>query len=187
MIARITGTIISSTDKYLVVETHGLGYRVFVTAETLLKYKTATEISLWTTHIVREDSQELFGFETVLDQELFELLLNVSGIGPKSALGVMNVATLGTIARAVNTNDVSYLTKISGIGKKTAEKIILELRDKLPDMVANEFDASTHDVLDALIALGYTESSARDVVHSLDGSQDTQSKIREALRLLNKK
>jgi len=187
MIARIKGTIVNSTDKYLIIETHGLGYRVFVTAETLLKHVNSAEVSLWTTHIVREDSQELFGFETVADQELFELLLNVSGIGPKSALGVMNVATLGTIARAVNSNDVSYLTKISGIGKKTAEKIILELRDKLPDMVANEFDSSTHDVLDALIALGYTESSARDVIHTIDGTQDTQTKIREALRMLNKK
>ena len=186
MIARITGTVIATTDKYIILETQGIGYRVFATAETLLKHKVSSEVSLWTTHIVREDSQELFGFETTTDQELFELLLNVSGIGPKSALGVMNVATIGTIARAVNMNDVSYLTKISGIGKKTAEKIILELRDKLPDMVANELDESTNDVLDALVALGYAEGIARDAVRTLDTSLDTQSKIREALRSLNK-
>ena len=185
MIARITGTIISSTDKYLIIETHGIGYQVFATAETLLKHKNMTEISLWTNHIVREDAEELYGFETTADQLLFELLLGVSGIGPKSALGVMNVATIGTIARAVNMNDVSYLTKISGIGKKTAEKIILELRDKLPEIALNELDASTHDVLDALVALGYSETAARDVIRSLDTLMDTQTKIREALRLLN--
>lgn len=186
MIARISGIIISTTDKYMIIETGGIGYRVFATAETLLRYQPESTLSLWTTHIIREDTQDLYGFENTADQELFELLLNVSGIGPRSALGVMNVATLGTIARAVSMNDVSYLTKISGIGKKTAEKIILELRDKLPEISASDIDPSTHDVLDALIALGYTEHAARDIVRSLDPTLDTQARIREALKLLNR-
>ncbi len=185
MIARITGTIINSTDRYVILETGGIGYRVFATAETLLKHAHASEVSLWTAHIVREDAEELYGFETTSDLDLFELLLGVSGIGPRSALGIMNIATIGTIARAVNTNDVSYLTKVSGIGKKTAEKIIIELRDKLPALYTNDIDESMHDVLDALVALGYTESKSRDTIRSLDGSLDTQTKIREALRLLN--
>ncbi len=187
MIARITGTILALNDRFAVIETNGIGYRVFATAETLLKHKASEVISLWTVHIVREDAQELYGFETTADQDLFELLLGVSGIGPKSALSVMNVATIGTISRAVTMNDVSYLTKISGIGKKTAEKIILELRDKLPELHASELDASSHDVIDALVALGYSESAARDVMRTLDASLDTQTKIRAGLKMLNGK
>ena len=98
----------------------------------------------------------------------------------------MNVATIGTIARAINTNDVGYLTKISGIGKKTAEKIIIELRDKLPAIMESSDTSSSHDVIDALVALGYSESKSREAARSLDPSLDTQTKIREALRLLNK-
>lgn len=186
MIAHLTGTILTLTDKYLILETHSIGYRVFATSETLLKHKTGETISLWIAHIIREDAQDLYGFENQNDQDLFELLRSVSGIGPKSALGVMNVATIGTIARAINTNDVGYLTKISGIGKKTAEKIIIELRDKLPAIMGPSDTSSSHDVIDALIALGYSESQARDVCRSLDPNLDTQTKIREALRLLNK-
>lgn len=184
MIARISGTVIVANDKYIIIETGGIGYRVFATAESLVKYKIGDEAKLWTTHIIREDADDLYGFETTNDQDLFELLLGVSGIGPKSALGVMNVATVGTIARAVNTNDVSYLTKISGIGKKTAEKIIIELRDKLPGIYTDTMDTANHDVLDALVALGYSESKARETVRGLDGAMTTQEKIREALRVL---
>lgn len=97
----------------------------------------------------------------------------------------MNVATLGTIARAVHTNDVGYLTKISGIGKKTAEKIILELRDKLPAHDITADDSSSRDVIDALIALGYSESQARETLRGLESRLDTQTKIRESLKLLS--
>ena len=186
MIARISGTLVSTTDKYVLVETGGITYRIFATAETLLKHAKSSEITLWTAHIIREDAQELYGFETTSDQDLFELLLGVSGIGPKSALGVMNVATVGTIARAVHTNDVSYLTKISGIGRKTAEKIILELRDKLPAMTSEGQSPSSHDAIDALVALGYSEALARETLRSIDGDLDTHAKIREALRMIGK-
>ncbi len=186
MIAHITGTILVITDKYLILETSGIGYRIFATAETLVKRHPGENISLWIAHIIREDTQDLYGFEHQSDQDLFELLRSVSGIGPRSALGVMNVATLGTIVRAINTNDVGYLTKISGIGKKTAEKIIIELRDKLPAIMESGDNTSTHDVIDALVALGYSEPKAREASRSLDHTLDTQTKIREALKVLNK-
>ena len=186
MISHISGSVIAANDKYLVVSVSGLGYRVFATAETLVTQKIGDSVSLWTAHIVREDSEELFGFTTIADLDLFEMLTTISGIGPKSALGIMNVATGGTIARAVNSNDISYLTKISGIGKKTAEKIIMELRDKLHTIVTDDVGASNHDALDALIALGYSESSAREAVRNLDPNLDMQTKIREGLKQLNK-
>lgn len=186
MIARITGTIVITTDKYLILETGGIGYQLFTPSETLLKHKAGGGLALWTTDIIREDTHDLYGFESLESKDLFDLLLTISGIGPRSALGIMNVATIGTIARAVNTNDVSYLTKISGIGKKTAEKIILELRDKLPTLESDTMPSIDHDAIDALIALGYSESSAREAVRSLNPELDTQTKIKEALRLLNK-
>ncbi len=184
MIAHITGTILALNDRFIIVQTNGIGYRIFAPAETLVKHTINETISLWINHIVREDTEELFGFETIRDQNLFELLLGVSGIGPKSALGIMNVATIGTIARAIHTNDVSYLTKISGIGKKTAEKIILELRDKIHAIHIEHVDETMHDVIDALIALGYAESKVRDVVRLLDTGNDMNTNIREALKKL---
>lgn len=187
MIARITGTVIRTHEKSLFIETYGIAYEVFVTAELLLRFPVGKNITLWTSHIIREDTQDLYGFEKLEDQELFELLLNVSGIGPRSALGVMNVATLGTIARAIHTRDVGYLTKISGIGKKTAEKIILELRDKLPHSEHDTLGTEHHDTLDALVALGYSESQAREALRDINPEQDTQTKIREALRILSER
>lgn len=187
MIARISGLVVNTTDKHILIETHGITYRVFATAETLLKNAPGTSISLWTSHVIREDAQELFGFETIADQDLFELLRGVSGIGPRSALAVMNVATIGTISRAVHTNDVSYLTKISGIGKKTAEKIIIELRDKLPAVDVSDGTPSSHDAIDALIALGYSEGESREALRNLDAHLDTQTKIREALKSIAKR
>lgn len=187
MIASLSGTLLAITDKYLIIEVAGIGYRVFVTAETLLKHAVGSSLFLWTAHIVREDAAELYGFENMEDQDLFEMLRSVSGIGPRSALGVMNVATRGTIARAVHTNDVGYLTKISGIGKKTAEKIILELRDKLDHDTSDDSLSGAHnDTIDALIALGYSEAQSREALRGLDPALDTQTKIREALRMLGK-
>lgn len=186
MIARITGIVISATDKHILIETHGIAYRVFATAGTLLVVRPGEELTLWTSHIIREDAQELFGFESVADYDLFELLRSVSGIGPRSALAVMNVATMGTIARAVHTNDVSYLTKISGIGKKTAEKIIIELRDKLPASEFTDSTPSSHDAIDALIALGYHEGESREALRGIDPTVDTQTKIREALKKISR-
>lgn len=184
MIAYIRGSLLANNDKYLIIETGGIGYRVFVTAETLVKYPVGSLVTLWINHIVREDAEELYGFETTADQNLFELLLGVSGIGPRSALGIMNVATIGTIARAIGNNDVSYLTKISGIGKKTAEKIILELRDKIHTLHTEDTHEGLRDVIDALVALGYHESKVRDVVRLLDTTDDTQTAIRNALKKL---
>lgn len=185
MIAYITGTILTLSDKYMIVTTGGIGYRIFATTETLMRHSLGATISLWIAHIVREDSQDLYGFEHQSDQDLFELLRGVSGIGPKSALGVMNVATAGTIARAITHNDVGYLTKISGIGKKTAEKIIIELRDKMHTFSTDQDHSSFSDVIDALIALGYSESQARDASRGLDPNLDTQIHIREALKKLS--
>src|SRR3989344_8302402 len=140
MIGSIKGKIILKTEKFLIVETSGVGYKISVSPDVLSKTKktgeparAGGEISLWIHTHVREDAFDLYGFLDRQELEFFEMLINVSGIGPKGALVILGVATINTLKRAISTGDIGYLTKISGIGKKTAEKIVIELRDKLAE------------------------------------------------------
>src|SRR3989344_8413746 len=131
MISYVSGTVIEKSTRFVVVDVGGVGYRVFVTEDTLRLLKIGVAATLKTHHSVREDTEELFGFLDEEDLKLFELLLGVPGIGPKTALNILNVATPETLRRSIISNETAYLTKISGIGKKTAEKIVLELKEKL--------------------------------------------------------
>ena len=189
MIAKITGKIAHIDLKYLIVDTNGIGYKVFATSETLEKTgEIGEEISLWIHHVVREDSEELFGFLTRDSLGLFELLISISGIGPKTALGILNTTTVDTIREAVGTGDISYLTKISGIGKKMAEKIVIELRDKLGGM-ETEITTSVKDsavAVDALKSLGYSEREAREAVKKIGKTATgTQDIVKAALKNLS--
>jgi len=135
MIGSLKGKIVLKTDKSLIIETGGVGYKVSVSPDVLSKTsKIGDEVFLFIHTHVREDALDLYGFLNLEDLNFFEMLLNVSGIGPRSALAILGVATIETLRRAIGTGDTSYLTKISGIGRKTAEKIVIELRDK----IANE-------------------------------------------------
>lgn len=189
MIAKLTGKIAHIDIKYIVVDANGIGYKVWVTNETLEKSGDLGEdISLWTHHAVREDSEDLFGFPLRETLEIFELLITISGIGPKTALGILNTTTIDTIREAVETGDISYLTKISGIGKKIAEKIILELRDKLganpKDYVGTNKDGAV--AIDALISLGYSEREARDAIKKVGKEvSGTQDIVKAALKNLS--
>jgi Holliday junction DNA helicase RuvA len=131
MIARIEGTIIHTTDKFFVIDVSGVGYKVFITTDTVGAYGMGDAVALWTYTAVRENSLDLYGFGSIDELSFFELLLDVSGIGPKSALSILTVASIDTLKKAIATGDTSYLNKVSGIGRKTADKIVLELRDKL--------------------------------------------------------
>ena len=151
MIGSIRGKITLKTDKFLIVETSGVGYKVSVSPDVLSKTKKAGEETvLWIHTHVREDAIDLYGFPERKELEFFEMLINVSGIGPKGALSILGVASMDTLEKAVQTGDIAYLTKISGIGKKTAEKIVIELRDKLGE---KEGDGSLQGEMDALEAL----------------------------------
>ena len=132
MIGSIKGKIILKTNKFLIVETAGVGYKINVSPDTLSKLKEINEnILLWIHTHVREDILDLYGFLDQQELEFFEMLINVSGIGPKGALSILGIASIETMKKAIGTGDTAYLTKISGIGRKTAEKIIIELRDKI--------------------------------------------------------
>ncbi|MDZ4284431.1 MAG: Holliday junction branch migration protein RuvA, partial [Patescibacteria group bacterium] len=144
------------------------------------------EVSLWTHLVVRDDALELFGFRERDELSLFERLISVSGIGPKSALAILDLAPVETLRSAIARGDTSYLTKVSGIGKKTAQKIVLELRDSLAS--AREADSAGEDygdVIDALTTLGYSAREAREALKKMPPSTaDTSERIKAALKTL---
>ena len=185
MIASISGTILAKGDRFLVIETGGLGYRVFATTAMLDSAQDDGNIKLFTYHHVSETASDLFGFPTLTEVEFFEMLLSVSGIGPRTALSVMNVARLPDLKTAILKNDASLLTAVSGIGKKTAERIVLELRGKIEagssvDAAGTEEDAT---VIDALVALGYSRAHARDAMQKLPPEvHGVSDRVREALK-----
>lgn len=189
MIGSLKGEIILKTDKFLILGTDsGVGYKVNVSPENfLISKKEGDSIFLWIHTHVREDAMELFGFLDYKELVLFEMLISVSGIGPRSALIILSVATVDTLARAISTGDISYLTKISGIGKKTAEKIILELRDKLDVTDEGGSLKDELDALEALKSLGYSQGEAREALKKVPANVDTNTKVREALKILGGK
>ncbi|MEI6316604.1 MAG: Holliday junction branch migration protein RuvA [bacterium] len=192
MIARLTGTIIDIGEKFVVIDVHGVGYKVACANDTLQKLSIDTQTSLHTYLAVREDALDLYGFASMQEKNFFELLISVSGIGPKGALGILSATSIDTLAHAIGTGDTSYLTKVSGIGRKTAEKIVIELRDK---MHAHTNDTETpaslrseSDIIEALKALGYSQNESREALKEISQSVvGTNARIKEALKILGKR
>jgi holliday junction DNA helicase RuvA len=189
MIAHLSGTLIDTDERFLVLSVSGIGYKVFTTAETIAKARKLEALSLWTHQVVREDALDLYGFFTKEERSFFELLISVSGIGPKSALGVLNVATIPSLRKAIASGETGHLTKVSGIGKKMADKIVLELKGKLGvDDEADEIALRDEvDTLEALKALGYKHHEAREALKELPASIiDTGERVKAALKILGK-
>jgi len=185
MIGSINGKITLKTEKYVIVETNGVGYKINVSPDTISKIKVDSML-FWTLLHVREDALDLYGFLDRKELEFFEMLIGVSGIGPKGALTILGIASIDTLRKAISTSDTTYLTKISGIGKKTAEKIVIELRDKMGETRKGESLQGELDALEALKSLGYSQSQARDVLKKISPTVDVNTKIREALKMLGK-
>ncbi len=192
MIAHLEGTIIHKTEKFVVIDVAGVGYKVFITLDTIASLDKDMEASFWIYTAVRENSLDLYGFPTIEEMSFFELLLDVSGIGPKSALGILAVASIDTLKKAIATGDTGYLNKVSGIGRKTAEKIVIELRDKLKAHIGEDGVPSSlrgeSDIVEALKSLGYSQNEARDVLRQIPSEiQGTNARIKQALKILGGK
>lgn len=170
MIASIRGIVNAKTTSQLVVDVGGVGYLINVTANTAAKHSIGNEISLFTAMIVREDAMNLFGFNSALEQELFDLLRSVTGVGPKSALAILGALSTAEIASAVALDNDSAFKAVSGIGPKTAKLITVTLAGKLSHLVLVHPDDSTSDqadfgsVVEALVSLGWPERSAQEAV-----------------------
>ena len=189
MISLLDGIIELKTEKFAVINVRGIGYRVFLGADSLQRIpEKGGSVKIWIHHHVREDSQELYGFRYYAELELFEMLIGISGIGPKGALGVMAIAPADTLKKAIAAGDTSYLTRVSGIGKKMAEKIVLELKDKMAgkgvSVEAPELKDEA-DAIDALVALGYSQREARDALTGVSAKgMSLERRVGEALKQL---
>lgn len=191
MIAHLSGTILSIKNIYIVLDVHGVGYKVFCPQRILQTIKQGEELSLHTHLAVREDAMDLFGFPTQDELELFTLLIGVNGIGPRSALGIIGLESIEKLLSAIAHADIGYLTKVSGVGKKSAEKIVLELKDKVGTFDIADMENFRHedeDVLEALKTLGYRADEAREALRLIPESiKDQGDIIKEALKLLSRR
>jgi len=190
MIAFISGKIIQKELNFVILETGGLGYRVSITQETSSIITTSGKkiADLWVHTSVREDSWNLYGFLSQEELVFFETLINIPNIGPKTALGVMNTSPLQNLKNAISEGDIIYLTKISGIGKKVAEKIIFELKEKIIGNNTNMISENDSDTIDALTSLGYKEREAREAIKKLSKhTLGTSNRVKEALKILGEK
>ena len=193
MISSLSGTVRHKDLHSIVIDIGGIGYKVSVTTDVALEAQPSSPIFLWTHLAVRENALDLYGFPDKETLEVFELLITIPGIGPKTALGIMNVASPSMLRQAVASGDTTYLTRVSGIGKKNAEKIVLELRDKLK---ITETDASTGsaqvraegDALEALVSLGYSERDAREALKRVPKEiQGAAERVKHSLKILSTK
>jgi len=186
MIGSIEGDVKGVVRDTIIVATgQGVGYRLFVPTSLLAKASEGDHVSLWTHLAVREHAHDLYGFETKEELRWFELLLSVSGIGPRSALAVMNSADTNTLATAISTQNAEILSRAVGIGKKTADKIVLELREKVGAQESGaEVQSSDSELVEALVSLGYSTKEARDAARAVPKELEAiEERIREAIRL----
>jgi holliday junction DNA helicase RuvA len=191
MIGKLTGEFGGiSNDGIALLEVGGVGYAVRVPTSAIAAMPSGTPLCLFIHTAVREDAIDLYGFPTPGELNFFKLLCSVSGIGPKSALGILNIADVPTLARAIARGDASALTKVFGIGKKSGERIVVELRDKMGDALIGSSPSSLEasddaDVLEALMALGYSAAESRAAVKEVSAeSRSMRERLSAALQYL---
>ena len=186
MIGYLKGTIISQDMKSIILDVSGVGYKLYTNTASLDSTQNKPS-EFWTYLAVRETALDLYGFPTKDELAFFELLIRVSAIGPKSAMGILSIATVQNLRHAIASGDTSHLTKVSGIGKKNAEKIVLELKDKIAGIAAemSQYSSGDVDALEALISLGYGEREVREALKKVGEVADTGEKVKKALKLLS--
>lgn len=188
MIASIEGKITGRGKDFLIVAANGIGYKVFAPFSTRDEAVENEMIFLHTTLVVREDSFSLYGFGSPSERDVFETLLSVSGVGPKMALAILSTLSVDNLRNAVLSERAEILTRVPGVGKKTAQKILLDIKDKfgggLDAVPAEGFDDLNGDVLDTLVALGYSIVEAQTAIQSLpkDAPKDVEARVRLALQ-----
>ena len=190
MIGRLTGTLLEKNPPQVVVDVHGVGYEVDVPMSTFYNLPANGEkVTLLTQFIVREDGQFLYGFATEAERFAFRQLIKISGVGARMALAVLSGLSVNDLAQAIARQEAGRLTKVPGIGKKTAERLLLELKGKLADALPSSAPAiedCQHDILNALLALGYNDREAAMAMKTLPPGVSTSDGIRQALRQLSK-
>ncbi len=186
MIRKLNGEVDEISDGEIILNVSGVGYLVRMANSAISSLRTGSEVSLYIHHAIRETASDLYGFLDKSDLSFFELLLTISGIGPKSAMGIMNTAPVNTIIEGIRSGSADHLAKISGIGKKSAEKILLALKDKVEGAGGDAIpQGGATDAIEALTALGYSPQDARATVQKLDNSLSTEEIVKLALKNLS--
>ena len=190
MIGRIAGRLLAKHPPQIVVDVQGVGYELDVPMSTLYQLPaTGADVALFTHLIVREDAHHLYGFATENERAVFRKLLKISGVGARIALAVLSGMSVADLKQSVSQQDSGRLTRIPGIGKKTAERLLLELKDKLDiAVVAIQSEAGTagSDVMNALLSLGYSDKEAQFAIKNLEAGLSVTEGIRQALKVLSK-
>lgn len=192
MIGRIAGTLLEKNPPHILVDCGGVGYELDVPMSTLYNLpETGQQVTLLTQQVVREDAHLLYGFGSAAERDAFRQLTRISGVGPRIALAVLSGLSVAELAQAVTMQESGRLTKIPGIGKKTAERLLLELKGKLGADLSSVIDINRpapagNDVLNALLALGYSDREALAAIKLLTPGLSVSEGIRHALRSLSK-
>ena len=190
MIGRLTGTLAEKSPPQILLDVNGVAYEVDVPMSTFYNLPALGErVTLLTHFVVREDAQILFGFLTHEERATFRLLVRISGVGPRTALSILSGLAVEELARAVSLQETARLVKVPGIGKKTAERLLLELKGKLGEAVAAPASVASSaqaDILQALIALGYSDRDAAATLKTLPPDVEVAAGIKQALRALAK-
>lgn len=190
MIGLLTGKLAFRNDPYIIVDVNGVGYRVLASYQILFSSHIGETVTLFIHTHVREDALDLFGFPTEQDLKVFEYLISVNGIGPKTAMGVFGVGDRETIIGAIRKADVDFFTGVPRLGRKNAQKIIIELKNKLGSREDLDLTGGTEEdlqVISALVAIGFSEKEARGAIRNLTGEgKSIEEKIKLALKQLGK-
>lgn len=192
MIAHVQGIVAEKFASSIIVDVQGVGYEVAVPLGDFEKALMGDKIKFFTYHHIREQSQELFGFSSLAAKKIFELLITVQGVGPRAALAILSLADSETVRNAIAGSDTAFITRASGVGKKTAERVVVDLSDKvgLPTSLPASNGASlavsvaeNDEALEALMALGFTLNDATKALESVPRSLPTAERVTRALRV----
>lgn len=193
MIYSIRGKVLYKNENFLVIESGGIGFKIFVLDKFLKNVNPLENVFLFIYFYIRENIIELYGFQDLKELKFFELLNSVGGVGPKSAISILEKNNIKTLSSAIKNNKVEFLTQASGIGKKTAERIILELKNKIQTSWIGEIKETENlnlnlEIIEALVGLGYSKKEAQKAIQELEDKFDSfEEGFKKALRFLNKK
>ena len=190
MIAHVSGVIVEKFGSSVIVDVHGIGYEIQVASGDFDAAELESSAKFYTYHHIREQSQELFGFSSLIAKKLFELLITVQGVGPKAALSVLSLADSEVVRNAIASADAVFISGASGVGKKTAERIIVDLSDKVGHAIRTDVDligrsnyvVASDEALEALMALGYNLNDATKSLEGISTELSTAERVTQALR-----
>lgn len=191
MIAHLIGKVTEKLNSSVIIDVHGVGYEVTISAPDHDILSLENEVKLYTHHALRENAEELYGFSSLAAKKLFEMLISVNGIGPKAAISILSLGTPEAVRNAIANTDAAFIAKASGVGKKSAERVIVDLRDKVgipshygatdTSFIVSDVQAGD-EALDALIALGFPLKEATTALAEIDTSLPVEERIRLALK-----